>query len=48
FDEKTNSIDTEKEVSKTEEVHEYEEAVDNQISTKEDNVNSDFDGSQVQ
>ncbi|EAH1634498.1 cell surface protein [Listeria monocytogenes] len=35
FDEKTKKIDTEKEVSKTEEFELYEEAVENQVTTEE-------------
>ncbi|EAH3071947.1 cell surface protein, partial [Listeria monocytogenes] len=35
FDEKTKNIDTEKEVSKTEEFELYEEAVENQVTSNE-------------
>lgn len=35
FDEKTKKIDTEKEVSKTEEFELYEEAVENQVTPEE-------------
>ncbi|EKA2549950.1 cell surface protein [Listeria monocytogenes] len=48
FDEKTQNIDTQKELAKTEEVQQYENAVDNQILTEENNLNSDFDASQEQ
>ncbi|EDN8187256.1 hypothetical protein GSY37_04490 [Listeria monocytogenes] len=48
FDEKTQNIDTQKELAKTEEVQQYENAVDNQILTEDNNLNSDFDASQEQ
>ncbi|EBF5116764.1 cell surface protein [Listeria monocytogenes] len=45
FDEQTKNIDTPKELAKTEEVQEYENAVDNQILTEADNLESIFDSS---
>ncbi|MBC1636410.1 cell surface protein [Listeria welshimeri] len=48
FDEKTHNIDTQKELAKTEEVQRYENAVDNQILTEDNNLKSDFDVSQLQ
>ncbi|OJG96598.1 hypothetical protein RV18_GL002104 [Enterococcus termitis] len=43
FDKQTKNIDTPKELAETEEVQKYEDAVNNQISTETDNLDSVFD-----